>query len=79
VAGERVDPEVDWAHMPREEWDFSELTRCEYIDLTVSYIEDQPSEWTCPRCGGTTFEGVHRDYTPSGLAGTAFEVGGDHE
>lgn len=28
LEGERVDPEVDWAGMPREEWDFDALIRC---------------------------------------------------
>jgi hypothetical protein len=74
--GERVDPEVDWANMPREEWDFESLMRCDYIDLGVSWIDDAdwPKEWRCPKCGGTDFEGVHRDYPPSGLQPGSFEV-----
>lgn len=62
--------------MPREEWDETSVTRCEYIDLDVSWIDDahEPHGWRCPRCGGTEFEGVHRDYRPSGMAGTSFTV-----
>ena len=54
--------------MPREEW-IGELSKCDYVDLTVSWVEDAdyPSEWTCMLCGGSTFEGVHRDYPRSGL------------
>jgi hypothetical protein len=37
---------------------------CDYIDLAVSWLDvsDPPQQWCCPRCGGTGFEGVHRDY-----------------
>jgi hypothetical protein len=52
------------------------LAYCEYIDLTVSWIEEEdwPEGWCCPRCGGTTFEGVHRDYPPAGIQPGSFTV-----
>lgn len=70
--GQRVDVEA----IPREEWDRNTVFRCEYLDLSVSWIEDDdwPDPWQCPECGGTSFEGVHRDYPRSGLSGAAFEV-----
>jgi hypothetical protein len=47
---------------------------CDYLDLTVSWTDDTepPSEWRCPECGSTEFEGVHRDYQASNLKGTTF-------
>jgi hypothetical protein len=38
---------------------------CDFIDWSVSWVEDEdfPEEWSCPKCGGTEFEGVH-DYRP---------------
>jgi hypothetical protein len=73
--GERVDPAVDWAAMPRDEWELSRLTRCEHIDLTVVGIETEGQmKWRCPDCGGTTFEWVHRDYPPSGLRPGGFRA-----
>jgi predicted nucleic-acid-binding Zn-ribbon protein len=81
---QRVDPKVDWASMPREEWDFGSLTRCEYIDVTIACVEgegDPPTEWRCPKCGGTEFELVHRDYEPSGIRmfGLTVEVDDDDD
>lgn len=51
-----------------------EIGWCDYIDLGISWIDDAdfPSSWTCPECGGTTFEGVHRDYMASNLKGASF-------
>ena len=65
--GERVDVSA----LPREEWVGTSLSRCEYVDLTVSWIEDVdwPEHWQCPECGGTSFEGVHRDYAEADLEG----------
>ena len=58
--------------MPREERDTDSWRECDYIDLSVSWIEDAdwPKNWRCPECGGTDFEGVHRDYPQSGLKGS---------
>ena len=72
VGGERVDLAV----IPREEWDPNSVFRCEYIDLTRGYLEedDWPETWTCPSCGGTEFEFVHADYMPSGLQPSSFEL-----
>jgi len=73
--GKRVDPSIDWASMPPAERDYSGLSRCEHIDLSVPVLDverDWPERWTCPRCGGTEFELVHRDYEASGLAGAGF-------
>lgn len=72
IDGERV----DFAKVPAHEIDAGSVFRCEYIDLDVSWIEDDdyPESWTCPKCGGTEFEGVHRDYQPSGLEGASFTV-----
>lgn len=49
---------------------------CDYIDPSVSWVDDDdwPKQWTCPECGGSEFEGVHRDYQQSGLKGTSFDV-----
>jgi hypothetical protein len=49
---------------------------CDYIDLSVSWIDDadEPKEWRCASCGGTSFEGVHRDYPASDLKGAAFNA-----
>jgi hypothetical protein len=74
---ERVEPRIDWAAMPREEWDFNSLTRCEYLDLTISVVkEDSDADWTqdwqCQDCGGTAYDWVHRDYMPSGLQPGSF-------
>jgi hypothetical protein len=57
------DERVDLSSMPQEEWDETSITRCEYIDLDVSWIDDadEPQGWRCARCGGSEFEGVHRD------------------
>lgn len=62
--------------MPREEWDTSTWTECDYIDPGISWIEDddRPKEWRCPECGGTELEGIHRDYRQSGLKGSSFSV-----
>jgi hypothetical protein len=75
VDGERV----DLSAIPREERALERLSRCEYIDLTVSWIDDAdwPQAWRCPECGGTGFEGVHRDYQQSGLRGTSFTIDAD--
>jgi hypothetical protein len=40
---------------------------CECIDLSASWIDDEPKQWRCRRCGGTQFEGVHRDYVAAGI------------
>lgn len=50
--------------------------RCEYIDYDVRWIDDAgwPKAWTCSQCGGTEFEGVHPDYTQSGLKGSSFST-----
>lgn len=57
---ERVDQAVDWRE-PREETDFASVMYCDYVDLSVSWVQDAalPLDWTCPRCGGRRFEGVH--------------------
>jgi len=67
---------VDIASIPPEEWDSSLVMRCEYIDLNVSWVDeaDWPKKWRCSECGGTEFEGVHRDYQASGLGGASFTV-----
>ena len=54
---------------------------CEYIDLTVSWVDDadMPEHWQCPRCGGTEYEFVHPDYPPSGFHPGQFEVVGWEE
>lgn len=80
MSGERVDPRVDWAAFPREECDFNSLTRCEYIDMTISITIDDPEwvrKWTCPNCGGTEFDYVRRDYLSSGLQPGSFTVDDD--
>jgi hypothetical protein len=55
---EVVDPEVDWADMPPEERDYDSVRYCEFIDLTVSYLDedlllatDEDYRWQCPECG----------------------------
>lgn len=55
-------PEI--AAMPYEERHGIPWQECDYIDLTVSWTDDDecPQAWRCPECGGTAFEGVHRDY-----------------
>ena len=66
--GQRVDRTVDW---PREEWDLIELERCDYIDPTIAVTyadENRPTDWRCPRCGGTSFEWVQADYPHAGPA-----------
>jgi hypothetical protein len=57
------------AAMPVQELGTETWTECDYIDLTVSWVDDdeRPKEWRCPKCGGKAFEGVHRDYMHSGL------------
>lgn len=57
-----------------DELDWNDVAYCDYIDPSVSWIDhaDWPEQWTCPECGGTDFEGVHRDYQASGLKGAAF-------
>jgi hypothetical protein len=50
------------------------LVWCDYVDLSVSYIDDEPTDWRCARCGGTTFEGVHADYQESGPSGATFTI-----
>jgi hypothetical protein len=49
-----------------------ELAYCDYIDTSIAWTDDAdfPASWTCPKCGGITFEGVHRDYMQSGLKGS---------
>jgi hypothetical protein len=61
--------------IPHDEWDSASWFECDEIDLTVSWTggDDLPQGWWCPRCGNTDFEGVHRDYGQSGLAGATFE------
>jgi hypothetical protein len=58
-----------------------ELGYCDYIDLSISWVDDadSPKSWTCPECGGTDFEAVHRDYGQAGLKGTSFTVNTDDE
>lgn len=78
--GETVTVEVDGAPVVFRSLDDvkalpeGEIGRCEYIDLDVSWIDDAdpPAEWRCPECGGTQFEGVHRDYQAAGLKYTSF-------
>jgi hypothetical protein len=64
------------AAMPSEEWDTESWAPCDYIDHTISWIDeaDWPKQWRCPECGGTAFEGVHGDYPMSGLKGARFSV-----
>lgn len=53
-----------------------EIAYCDYVDLTISWTDDDewPKTWKCPSCGGSKFEGVHRNYGGSGLKGTSFSV-----
>lgn len=71
---EVVAPEI--AAMPREEWHTGAWAPCDSLDLSVSWVDqaDWPKAWRCPQCGGTDFEGVHRDYMLSGLKGAGFTV-----
>jgi ribosomal protein L37E len=62
------------AAMPQEEVTASEWDWCEYLDLSLAYLDpaQAPTEWTCPRCGGQVFILVHADYPLSNLRGTTF-------
>ncbi|MGZ4185008.1 MAG: hypothetical protein ACXVSF_06445 [Solirubrobacteraceae bacterium] len=72
--GERVDPGA-WDAMPEAERDYSRLAPCEYIDTSVAWTDDDdPPTWRCPSCGGSAFDGVHRDYPPGGLAQARYRV-----
>lgn len=53
--GERL----DLHKIPREEIVWSRVSRCEYLDLTVSWIgdEDEPDSWDVPRLRR---HGLHR-------------------
>lgn len=48
--------------MPFEELNTSHWTYCGYLDLTISWLDDEngPGKWRCPHCGGTKYVGVHR-------------------
>ena len=74
VDGERVDPGA-WDAFPEAERDYSRLAPCEYIDTSVAWTDDDETPtWRCPSCGGSTFEGVHRDYPPSGFGAARYRV-----
>jgi hypothetical protein len=63
--GERVDPETDWAAMPPEERDYDRLALCGWVDMTVTAFTSEEgfsTEWTCPQCGGATFEWAHAEH-----------------
>ena len=64
--------------MPSEEWkrDRARGSWCEYLDLSVSWIEDEdwPESWMCPECEGHDYRRVHRDYSHCGLRGTRFST-----
>jgi hypothetical protein len=53
-----------------------EIGWCDYLDREHAYVDeaDFPTEWTCPECGGTTFEFIHADYPASNLKGTTFRT-----
>jgi hypothetical protein len=65
---------VEIGAIPRSEWDANSVFRCGYIDVEHRFLEEDewPIEWTCPKCGGTRFEFVRRDYLPSGLQPGSF-------
>jgi ribosomal protein S27AE len=68
---------VDLDSIPRSEWSETGVFYCEYIDYSVSWVDndkDWPEHWQCPRCGGTAFEGVHPDYPPGGIFPGQFQV-----
>ena len=50
------------AVIPLEELNTSHWTYCGYLDLTISWLDDEngPGKWRCPHCGGTKYVGVHR-------------------
>ena len=79
VTGKRVDPEVEWAGMPPAERDYSRVVRCDLIDTTVAWLDGDPvpEGWRCPACGGSAFDGVHRDYPTSGFIGARFSAEGE--
>jgi hypothetical protein len=73
--------------MPREEWATRSWTHCDYVDSEVVRLNEDPAwekspdplKWTCPRCGGTSFEWVHADYPASGLQPGSFTVEADDD
>jgi hypothetical protein len=71
--GDRVD--VDALRASGRDIPEASVKYCDYVDLSLSFSEDNwPESWTCPQCGGTTFEGVKRDYHKSGLDHGDFTV-----
>jgi hypothetical protein len=54
---------VDTSTIPADEWQ-GVVDRCDFIDESVIgfNVEAPPTEWVCPKCGGTEFELVHPDY-----------------
>jgi len=66
--GELID--VEALRAAGHDVDASMVRWCDFVDLSVSFDDDHPPEsWTCPRCGGHSFEGVKRDYLPDGPGG----------
>lgn len=42
-------------------FDVGELSWCGYVDLDVSWTDEEPApEWRCPSCGSTQFEGIEQ-------------------
>lgn len=77
--GEMVTVEIEGAPVVFRSYDDvralpeGEIGWCDYIDLSISWVDDDvPQQWRCSSCGGTEFEGVHRNYGMSNLKGTTF-------
>lgn len=48
---------VDFTVIPESEIDASDVEWCGYVDRDRIYVDEEwPEAWTCPDCGGTSFE-----------------------